>query len=972
MTDTKQITAVPRHRPVGSQWGKWDLHFHTPSSFDYHDKSVSDQQIIEGLRKNGIDVVAITDHHFIDVQRIKNLQQLAGESLSVLPGIEFRTDLGGKETVHLIGIFPENCNLEDVWTKICGKLELTPGDIKKKGGNEKIYVVFRDACDVIHDVGGIVSVHAGTKTNTLETIGNKEKFKQQLKTDLARDFIDIYEVGKASDIQAYRDIVFPAIGKVIPLVICSDNHDIKQYAQKTPCWIKGDPSFATFQQLKSDPSRAYIGDIPSEVDRVAKNRTKYIAGISFDKVAGSTLPEDWFSGSVPVNAGLVGLIGNKGSGKTALAETCGLIGNCELEQEFSFLNAEKFRQTKNNKAKHFRAFLTWASEHKESKLLGDSTDRSMPSTVSYIPQNYLEKICNEVSNLPGSRFDLELKSVIFSHVSEDKMLGAGSLDELLEFKTAPLLERLTQLRADLNIINTDIVSLEEQGSPGQRQLLLNLEASKERELEEHNKIKPTAVAKPETDPAKKAEMDALTQEIGVKNASRDALAQKIKDADAAKRNATLRVAIANRVLSSAQNFKAQHETFIRNSTKDCAALGVDPKTLVTVDLHLTEVETIKTSEETVAAEQEATIKSVNQELADLKGQVDELTEKLDAPASAYQAYLEALRQWQAKLDEIVGDDHRPETLSHIKKRISDLAAIPQLIADAEAKREAKIREIFAQIKAWVEAYRELYQPVQKFIANHPLAKNKFKLDFDARIISIGLDQQLLGRINQGRRGTFSGVEEGKLALKQLVDSTDLDSEDDVVKFTKTLLEHFRYDYRVNPKVSVALEDQLKAGNKPLDLLDTIFGLAYLSPKYQLRWSGKDLDELSPGEKGTLLLIFYLLIDKRDNPLIIDQPEENLDNQTVYDILVPCLREARNKRQVIIVTHNPNLAIVCDADQVIHCRIDKTNKNRVTYTTGAIENPTINHLTIDVLEGTRPAFDHRGSKYQGDEDQQQPK
>jgi predicted ATPase len=124
-----------------------------------------------------------------------------------------------------------------------------------------------------------------------------------------------------------------------------------------------------------------------------------------------------------------------------------------------------------------------------------------------------------------------------------------------------------------------------------------------------------------------------------------------------------------------------------------------------------------------------------------------------------------------------------------------------------------------------------------------------------------------------------------------------------------------------------------------------------------------LDELSPGEKGTLLLIFYLLIDKRDNPLIIDQPEENLDNQTVYDILVPCLREARKKRQVIIVTHNPNLAIVCDADQIVHCSIDKTKKNRVKYVSGAIENPTINHLTIDVLEGTRPAFDHRDSKYQ---------
>jgi predicted ATPase len=111
------------------------------------------------------------------------------------------------------------------------------------------------------------------------------------------------------------------------------------------------------------------------------------------------------------------------------------------------------------------------------------------------------------------------------------------------------------------------------------------------------------------------------------------------------------------------------------------------------------------------------------------------------------------------------------------------------------------------------------------------------------------------------------------------------------------------------------------------------------------------------------LIFYLLIDRRDIPLVIDQPEDNLDNQTVYDMLVACLREARNRRQVIIVTHNPNLAVVCDADQIIHSRIDKQGKYKVTYTTGSIENPVTNDLSIKVLEGTRPAFVHRDQKYQ---------
>jgi ABC-type transport system involved in cytochrome bd biosynthesis fused ATPase/permease subunit len=158
-------------------------------------------------------------------------------------------------------------------------------------------------------------------------------------------------------------------------------------------------------------------------------------------------------------------------------------------------------------------------------------------------------------------------------------------------------------------------------------------------------------------------------------------------------------------------------------------------------------------------------------------------------------------------------------------------------------------------------------------------------------------------------------------------------------------------------------EQLKAGFDEVQLADSVFGLEYLEPRYRLRWSGKDLEELSPGERGTLLLIFYLLIDLRDTPLIIDQPEENLDNETVSQILVPCLGEARNRRQVIIVTHNPNLAVVCDSDQVIYSHIDKVHNSRVEYISGALENPQTNELVVRVLEGTRPAFDKCDEKYQ---------
>ncbi|HET8563804.1 MAG TPA: ABC transporter, partial [Candidatus Binatia bacterium] len=155
---------------------------------------------------------------------------------------------------------------------------------------------------------------------------------------------------------------------------------------------------------------------------------------------------------------------------------------------------------------------------------------------------------------------------------------------------------------------------------------------------------------------------------------------------------------------------------------------------------------------------------------------------------------------------------------------------------------------------------------------------------------------------------------------------------------------------------------LKAGRLVEDLYDFVFSLDYLRPRYTLTMGGKALNELSPGERGMLLLVFYLLVDKEDIPLIIDQPEENLDNQTVYEVLVPCIKEAKQRRQMIIVTHNPNLAVVCDAEQVIYAAHNITERHRITYTPGSIENPTINRRIVDVLEGTRPAFNRRESKY----------
>lgn len=155
---------------------------------------------------------------------------------------------------------------------------------------------------------------------------------------------------------------------------------------------------------------------------------------------------------------------------------------------------------------------------------------------------------------------------------------------------------------------------------------------------------------------------------------------------------------------------------------------------------------------------------------------------------------------------------------------------------------------------------------------------------------------------------------------------------------------------------------LRKDREAIDVYDFIFGLDYLEPKYTLLFQNTQIEQLSPGQRGALLLISYLLVDKGRNPIVLDQPEENLDNETFVSLLVPVLNQAKQKRQIIMVTHNPNLAVVCDAEQIIFAEFDRKTNPRIFYVSGSIENPAINKYVVTVLEGTKPAFNNRSQKY----------
>ena len=121
-----------------------------------------------------------------------------------------------------------------------------------------------------------------------------------------------------------------------------------------------------------------------------------------------------------------------------------------------------------------------------------------------------------------------------------------------------------------------------------------------------------------------------------------------------------------------------------------------------------------------------------------------------------------------------------------------------------------------------------------------------------------------------------------------------------------------------------------------------------------------ITELSPGQRCSAILPIILL--NGNTPLIIDQPEDNLDNRLIREVVVNILATMKLKRQIIIATHNPNLPVLGDVEQAIILRATEQDKCQL-QAIGDIENDNVVNSITDIMEGGREAFQYRQSIYQ---------
>lgn len=126
-----------------------------------------------------------------------------------------------------------------------------------------------------------------------------------------------------------------------------------------------------------------------------------------------------------------------------------------------------------------------------------------------------------------------------------------------------------------------------------------------------------------------------------------------------------------------------------------------------------------------------------------------------------------------------------------------------------------------------------------------------------------------------------------------------------------------------------------------------------------RFVPRDFKRLSLGQQQSVLLALMLTSESRA-PLIVDQPEDNLDSEFIYKTLVPVIRAAKERRQVIVVTHNANIAVLGDAELIV--ALKATSERATVVTRGSIDHTETCAAACSILEGSREAFDRRAAVY----------
>ncbi len=336
--------------------------------------------------------------------------------------------------------------------------------------------------------------------------------------------------------------------------------------------------------------------------------------------------------------------------------------------------------------------------------------------------------------------------------------------------------------------------------------------------------------------------------------------------------------------------------------------------------------------------------------------------------------LNLLQRERDRLQKLVGiDEQNARRYKALSEKISKAeAALAKVVSDIErankadealkshrSERNTAYQGIFEAISNEQSELASLYAPLKERIENGPGSVSKLSFSV-RRLVDVGSWTARGEALMDLRSGPFRGKGElGKVAESMLGQTWRHGGPAEVAEAMSQFVSLY----------AAQLKEHMPSGQNFRDWARKISAWLYSTDHirvgYGLQYDGVDIESLSPGTRGVVLLLLYLAIDINDDrPLVIDQPEENLDPQSVFDELVPVFRDAKKHRQIIIVTHNANLVVNTDVNQVIVARCGRHRQGQlpeITYESGGLENPRIRESVCAILEGGEKAFRERARR-----------
>ena len=995
---TKANSMTKTHRQDGSFWQRWDLHLHAPGtklSNSFGEANDENLRIyLEALEKSDVQVFGITDYFSFDcyLKVINAYDALHPHGEKVFfPNVEFRLietvspDIGNVHTHVLID--PEwameaklETLLSDLPTHITkNNMHVRCSELSSEADYEQAAVHLTDLQAALKkgfpdETAYMIVTAAGN--DGLRSVDTRSPRRMSISDELDKASHAFF--GSAVNTEyflkedRYED---DTKAEKKPVYSGSDAHSFDDLSRLSgdekgfaPTWIKADRTFRGLRQTLFEPKgRVHIGERPTVLGRLDQDATRFIAEVRIDQVEGyDETNGSWFKNvAIPFNPELTAIIGNKGSGKSAVTDILGLLGESHQHQHFSFLTDDsqnrKFRQR--GYAEHFTGTLKWASGTECLKRLDNDVDKLKPEAIKYLPQNYFESLTNEIE---VQAFRKEIEKVVFSHVDGSERMGKASFAELEDLMTAKCKSDISTLKVRLRELNIEIIALEQQAAPSTKDRLTEQLNQKYEEYRVLENSKPAEVPKPASETPEQQKISTQIEQLrALQSRITEQCSQTTDRLSAMKSNL---VALGS-LKESVNSLGAQVKETKEELRSLCERFELDIDIIVS---HQVNTDPIDRKTGKITAEINKLEAQHNDEISEstdfsgissipglrkadqfLSEQLKTLQESLSAPQLRYQRYLQTLSQITKKMSDIMGEDEepKPSTIKDLQQRIRYIEQ------DLQAKLEKRYNardELSRSIFASKEKVRSFYEGLKSSIEERldSIRSDEFNVMIDASFApSHSFPDDFFSLINQTALGPFRGMADGRAELSRRTTDVDWNDIDSVLRFGEAIME------------DIQAEDISKQVKDIKRLYDLLFSFEYFNPHYELRLGDKNLNQLSPGEKGLLLLVFYLHLDKENTPLIIDQPEDNLDNDSIFSVLARCIREAKKSRQVVLVTHNPNLAVGADAEQILYVSLDKAGNYKFTYKTGSIENPTINDAIVKILEGSKPAFVQRRLKYQ---------